>query len=205
MTLKQSLYDDLVHRVQSCSLCSRMGQRKPVLNGSNGSLDSSVVFIAEAPGRLGADKYGIPLFGDQTGRNFNFFLASANISRESVFITNAVLCNPRKANGTNTTPSNSEIRNCCRYLKETIEIIQPKCIVSLGKKALEAIKLIHPLDITLKRDVGSLLPWNSCHLYPLFHPGPRALIWRSKAQQTEDYRKLSQLIFDQKLPDSTLF
>jgi len=71
MKSKQLQFADLVERVQSCSLCPRMTQRTRVLGPPNGNLDSSVVFIAEAPGRLGADKFGIPLFGDQTGRNFD--------------------------------------------------------------------------------------------------------------------------------------
>jgi uracil-DNA glycosylase family 4 len=171
-----------------------MQNRRKVLSLSNGSLDSPVVFIAEAPGRLGADKYGIPLYGDQTGRNFEYLLANAGLKREQIFITNAVLCNPRSSNGNNDSPTKAEIYNCSKYLKEMLEIIRPKYIVSLGAAALSALAIVHVHSVKLSEDVGKAFPWNGCQLYPLYHPGPRAFIWRSKKQQTKDYFFLSKLL-----------
>ena len=37
---------------------------------ANGRPDARVLFLAEAPGRLGGDRTGVPLTSDQTGRNF---------------------------------------------------------------------------------------------------------------------------------------
>ena len=194
MKSKQLQFADLIARVLNCNLCPRMSQRRPVLGQSNGNLNAPVVFIAEAPGRLGADKFGIPLFGDQTGRNFEWLISSAGISREYIFITNAVLCNPRKADGNNDSPAKSEIRNCTMYLKETLDIIKPKYVVSLGKVALTALRMIHPIEIELRESVGQLFSWNGYQVYPLFHPGPRAFIWRPKAQQAKDYEAIGHLI-----------
>lgn len=191
---KQSLFADLIARVQRCNLCPRMQHRKKVLGSPNGSLDSPVFFIAEAPGRLGADKFGIPLYGDQTGRNFEMLIASAGLDRESIFITNAVLCNPRTTDGNNDSPTKPEIRNCSIYLKETLDIIKPKYVAPLGKVALTALKMIHPIAIELSESVGQLFSWNDYQLYPLFHPGPRAFIWRGKAEQRRDYISLAKLL-----------
>jgi len=190
---KQALFADLIVRVQQCNLCPRMQHRKKVLGPQNGNIDSPVLFIAEAPGRLGADKFGIPLYGDQTGRNFEMLIASAGINRESVFITNAILCNPRTPDGNNDSPTLSEIRNCSVYLKETLEIIKPKYVVPLGAAALAALNVIEPHQIRLSEAAGKLFSWNGFKIYPLFHPGPRAFIWRIKAQQMEDYRTLASL------------
>lgn len=190
---KQSLFADLIARVQHCALCSRMQHRRKVLGPQNGDIDSPLVFIAEAPGRLGADKFGIPLYGDQTGRNFEMLIASAGINRESVFITNAVLCNPRTPDGKNDSPTIAEIRNCSIYLKETLEIIKPKLVVPLGMAALAALNIINPHQIRLSEGVGKLFSWNGYRVYPLFHPGPRAFIWRTKTQQMEDYRTVAKL------------
>jgi uracil-DNA glycosylase len=173
-----------------------MLSRTKVLTSLNGSLDSRTLFIAEAPGRMGADKFGIPLFGDQTGRNFESFILNAGISRNSIFVTNAVLCNPRKVNGNNDTPTKSEILNCSKYLEETLDIIKPKYVVPLGKVALTSLKMIHPLNIELRESVGQLFTWNGYQLYPLFHPGPRAFIWRSRSQQADDYRIIGRLIVE---------
>ncbi len=195
MKTKQLQFANLITRVRDCNLCPRMSRRKPILSPSNGNLDSSVVFIAEAPGRLGADKFGIPLFGDQTGRNFDGLISNACIARESIFITNAVLCNPRKADGNNDSPIISEIRSCSSLLKETLDVIKPKYVVPLGKVALTALHIIHPLEIELSKGVGRLLSWNGYQVYPLFHPGPRAFIWRRKAEQIQDYKNLAKLLF----------
>lgn len=191
---KQSLFSDLIAQVQHCNLCPRMQHRKKVLGPPNGNIDSPVVFIAEAPGRLGADKFGIPLYGDQTGRNFEMLIASAGIKRESIFITNAVLCNPRTPAGNNDSPTLSEIRKCSQYLKETLEIIKPKYVIPLGAAALASLNVIKPHHIKLSEGVGKLFSWNGYQVYPLFHPGPRAFIWRTKAQQVEDYRTLASLL-----------
>lgn len=191
---KQYLFADLVARVQHCDLCTRMQHRNKVLGPSNGNIDSQVVFIAEAPGRLGADKFGIPLYGDQTGRNFEMLIASAGIRRESIFITNAVLCNPRTPAGNNDSPSPPEMRNCSQYLKETLGIIKPKYVVSLGTSALAALNIINTHWLRLSEAVGKLFSWNGYQVYPLFHPGPRAFIRRPKARQLEDYRILADLL-----------
>jgi len=191
---KQSLFADLIARVQYCNLCPRMQHRKKVLGSLNGSLDSRVVFIAEAPGRLGADKFGIPLCGDQTGRNFEMLIASAGIKRESIFITNAVLCNPRTPDGNNDSPTLLEIRNCSQYLKETLEIVKPKYVVPLGAAALSSLSVINPHKIKLSEGVGKLFSWNGYQVYPLFHPGSRAFIRRAKILQVEDYIALANLL-----------
>lgn len=191
---KRRLFASLVGRVQRCDLCPRMQHRRKVLGSLNGSLDSPVLFIAEAPGRLGADKFGIPLYGDQTGRNFEALITSAGLSRNSVFVTNAVLCNPRRPGGNNDSPVMSEIRNCSQYLSETLDIVKPKCVVPLGAVALIALNAIKPHQIKLSRDAAELSSWNGYQVYPLFHPGPRAFVRRPKRQQEEDYLALAHLL-----------
>ncbi len=191
---RQSLFADLIAHVQQCDSCPRMQHRKKVLSSSNGILDSPVLFIAEAPGRLGADKFGIPLYGDQTGRNFEMLIASAGIKRESIFITNAVLCNPRTPDGNNDSPTSAESRNCSQYLRETLEIIKPKYVVPLGAIALASLNAIESHQIKLSEGVGKLFSWDGYQVYPIFHPGPRAFIRRTKAQQVEDYKALAELV-----------
>jgi uracil-DNA glycosylase family 4 len=65
-----------------------------VLAGSNGPLKARVMFIGEAPGRLGAARTGVPFTSDQSGLRFQRLLAAAGLRREEVFLTNALLCNP---------------------------------------------------------------------------------------------------------------
>jgi len=173
-----------------------MEGRTRVLGPANGNTQAQVLFVAEAPGRLGADHWGIPLFADQTGRNFETLLYAARLERGSVFITNAVLCNPRDQHGCNATPTARELHNCSAHLRATIEIIQPRYVVALGCIALQALKTIAFHEAVLIRDVGHPLRWNGRWLIPLYHPSPRACIHRPLQLQLEDYHLLGELVRD---------
>lgn len=191
---KTAFFNDFTSSVQRCNLCERMCDRKKVLSLVNGNINSKVMFIAEAPGRLGAECTGIPLYGDRTGENFEMLLANIGWSRDDVFITNAILCNPQDEDGNNATPTAKEISNCSYFLSMTIELINPEIVVTLGIKALEAIKYIDQHDYTLRESVACLQPWNKRFLYPLYHMSPRAAIHRSMIQQRADFIKLSHAV-----------
>jgi DNA polymerase len=152
------------------------------------------MFIGEAPGRLGAERTGIPFFGDRSGKTFEFLLRFAGLSRESVFITNAVLCNPRDNEGLNDKPSRYEVSNCSSWLRRTILVVDPVVVVTLGSIALEALKLIERHELILRENVGRVTSWFNRHLIPLYHPGPRALIHRDIETQKRDYRKLKRFL-----------
>src|SRR5438067_9033238 len=88
---RREAFRRLVEQVQACRLCPRMEGRARVFGVANGDPCAVILFIAEAPGRHGADRWEIPLFGDQTGRNFETLLSAAGLDRASVFVMNAVL------------------------------------------------------------------------------------------------------------------
>ena len=156
---KCARFNDLVEAVQHCTLCPRLCNRTKVLSAKNGNLESKVLFVAEAPGRLGADRTGIPLYGDQTGNNFEKLLGNVGWKRNEIFITNAVLCNPREKNGNNGTPSLEEISNCVYYLAMTIELVDPAVVVSLGATALRALEVVSSHGLRLRESVGEPKPW----------------------------------------------
>src|SRR3712207_6403845 len=105
----------LAQIVSGCRLCPRMEGRARVLGRKNGGLFARVLFVGEAPGRLGADRTGMPLSGDRSGNTFERLLRAARLTREEVFITNAVLCNPRDEKGRNARPMKSELNNCSNF------------------------------------------------------------------------------------------
>ena len=188
---KEKCFNSLINCANNCDICSRMCKRKKVLSHLNGNINSKVVFIAEAPGRLGAECTGIPLYGDVTGNNFELLLSNIGWSREEVFITNAILCNPQDENGNNSTPTKDEISNCSYYLEMVLELINPEVVVTLGAKALDALNNIEKHNYTLKSNVATLVPWNGIHLFPMYHMSPRAAIHRSLTQQRTDFIALS--------------
>ena len=194
MSIK-SQFDDLLSEVNNCEKCSRMCDRKKVLSKeNNGKLDSKVVFIAEAPGRLGAELTGIPLCGDKTGDNFEMLLNSIGWKREDVFITNSILCNPQDENGNNSTPTQEEIKNCNDFLKKTLEIINPELVITLGAKALDSLKRIENHNYFLQNFVATKVSWNNKFLFPLYHTSPLARRHRNEDQQKADFRALSQIV-----------
>jgi uracil-DNA glycosylase family 4 len=191
---KTARFDDIVESVQHCDLCPRLCDRRKVLSSANGSIDSKVLFVAEAPGRLGADRTGIPLYGDRTGDNFGSLLGNIEWRREEVFITNAVLCNPKQENGNNGTPTSEEIANCSAYLEMLINLVSPDVIVTLGAMALSALEMLSPHGIELRVGIAQIVPWRNTRLFPLYHPGPRAIIHRSLAKQRSDFMLLSKAV-----------
>ncbi len=188
MTSKEALFADIAKRVQRCRRCERMCDSARVLNRSAGSLSAPVMFIGEAPGRLGADQTEIPFHGDQAGHNFEAMLRFAGFSRESLFVTNAVLCNPRDSSGRNSPPSAAELENCSEYLREQIELIAPRIVVTLGAAALRATAALEHHNLSLPVHVRTAHKWFGRALIPLYHPGQRAMIHRSAANQRSDYQ-----------------
>ena len=175
--------------------CPAMCGRSAVLSELNGPVDARVMFIGEAPGRKGADRTRVPFSGDQSGRNFDRFLESIELSREEIFITSAALCNPRSTSGANRRPAAAEIKNCSDFLRRTIKLVQPAIIVTLGTVALEALKLIHYHEFTLRDDAGKIRQWDQRTLIPLYHPSPQVLITsRKEAAQLRDYKVVARAI-----------
>ena len=178
-----------------CIRCPAMCERTAVLSELNGSVDARVLFIGEAPGRKGADRTRIPFSGDQSGKNFERFLASIGLSRSEIFITSAALCNPRAAGGANRRPTAREVTNCSEFLRRTIALIDPRVIVTLGVVALEALKLVQYHELNLKQDAGKVRCWDGRLLVPLYHPSPQVLITsRDERAQLRDYQVVAQAI-----------
>ena len=193
--MKNERFNDLVKEAAACTLCPAMCGRSAVLSELNGSVDARIMFIGEAPGRKGADRTRVPFAGDQSGKDFERFLASINLKRSEIFITSAALCNPRSASGANRRPKAVEIRNCSSFLRRTIEIVEPAVIVTLGTVALDALKLLRDHEFNLKNDAGKIRRWNGRLLVPLYHPSPQVLITsRSERAQLQDYQIVARAI-----------
>ncbi len=189
---RQAAINLLYRRASQCTLCPRLAQKRAVVGAQSGPLSSLIMFIAEAPGRNGAAKTGIPLHGDPTGQNFEWLLAKAGLSRNDVYVTNAVLCNPLDEDGHNSSPTSTEIRNCSTYLRSQIDLVRPRLIVTLGAVALSAVGSVYGLHFSLAADQRRLilLPDNR-HLVPLFHPSPRVMATRRpRMLQLKDFRSI---------------
>ncbi len=108
---------------QKCRLCK--GRTKAV--PGEGDPHTKLMFIGEGPG-FHEDQQGRPFVGP-AGRLLEEALASINLQRGDVFITNVVKCRPPD----NRDPNSDEIAACNDYLDRQIEALQPQAIVTLGR------------------------------------------------------------------------
>lgn len=192
---KQLRFQALVDEAANCTRCPAMCGRSAVLSNLNGSPKARIMFIGEAPGRKGADRTRVPFSGDQSGANLDRFLNSIGLMREQIFITSAALCNPRTDSGANRKPTQKELANCSDFLRRTIDLIDPRVIITLGSVALDALKRIQYHELNLKESAAQIHRWQERVLVPMYHPSPQVLAsHRREAEQLRDYQVVAQAV-----------
>ncbi len=185
----------LVADAAACDKCPAMCERRAVLSELNGKISARIMFVAEAPGRQGGDRTGVPLDADASGANFNRFINSIDLARTEIFITNAALCNPRSETGANRTPLQTEINNCSNFLQRQLNLINPRVVVTLGRVSLDALRRISYHHLNLREHAGQIHEWNERLLVPLYHPSPQVLASHRRAhEQLADYQAVRRAI-----------
>lgn len=190
---REEVFDTLIATVAACRRCPTMEGRRRVLTRANGSIDAKVFFLAEAPGRGGAEKTGIPFSGDFSGRTFGRLLAETGWTRADIFITNAALCNPQGPTGANRPPTARELTACGDHLRATLALVRAPVIATLGAVALGALGRIAPHGLKLTEARGTPHIWEGRTLVPLFHPSPKVLAWYPYEKMVADFRTLRQI------------
>jgi uracil-DNA glycosylase family 4 len=166
-----------------CTKCILSHGRTHSVPGE-GPEDADIIFIGEAPG-FHEDRQGRPFVG-AAGKFLEELLATVDLKREDVYITNVVKCRPPG----NRDPQSEEIAACKPYLDGQIDLIRPRLIVTLGRFSMQryfpgaSISRIHG---QAKR-VGNVI------YYPMFHPAaalhqPR---WRNLVE--EDMLRIPDLL-----------
>jgi len=146
--------------LQNCRKCKLCEGRTHVVFGS-GNPTAEFVVIGEGPG-ADEDAQGLPFVG-RAGQLLTKMLTAVNLTREEVFITNAVLCRPPG----NRNPEPDELAACAPFLADKLAVIQPKVILSLGSVATQSL-------LRTKEAIGRLRgrvhPYGDAVLIPTFHP-----------------------------------
>ena len=120
---------DTISNIKNCEL--KKNATKIVF--SDGNPRSRIMIIGEGPGS-NEDQEGLPFVG-RAGALLDKMLASIDLNRKNVYITNVVNYRPPG----NRRPTEEEIAKYLPYLKKHIEIINPKILVLLGSTALNAL------------------------------------------------------------------
>ena len=100
---------------------------------SDGNPKSKIMILGEAPGS-NEDQEGLPFVG-RAGTLLDKMLASINLDRKSVYISNIINYRPPE----NRKPTYEEINIYLPFVKKHIEIISPKILILLGSTAMNAL------------------------------------------------------------------
>ena len=159
---KKQLMDEVTAAIQKCRKCPLHETRKNVVPGE-GSLDSPVVFVGEAPG-ADEDVSGRPFVG-RAGKLLDEILKAVSLSRSDIYITNIVKCRPPN----NRDPIADEMNKCSAYLFSQLQIINPQVIVTLGRVPL--IYLLDKKGLKITKMRGKKIEYkNGVDIFPMFHP-----------------------------------
>lgn len=159
-SLKNLSFEEVQRRAEGCELCRLKESRSRVVFGE-GSLKAHLFFIGEAPGEV-EDDQGRPFVGP-AGKKLDEILASVDIEREEVYITNVVKCRPPE----NRTPLKEEMETCFPYLEAQIAHIKPKIIITLGNIPTQ---LLLKTTEGINNLRGQFFKWRDIEVFPMFHP-----------------------------------
>jgi len=192
--LLKKIKDDIVTLKESPLYKERIQNKVfPVIG--EGSHDSRVIFIGEAPGKNEAAT-GKPFCG-AAGRVLTELVESVGLKREDVYITNIVKDRPTD----NRDPLPEEIKIYAPFLDRQIDIIQPKVITTLGRHSmayimekfgliseLKSISQIHGKVFDTKTSYGQV------KVIPLYHPAVALYQNSLKSQMFEDFKNLKEFL-----------
>ena len=164
--LKKSIGD-----IKNCSLKSSATN----IVFSDGNPKSKIMLVGEAPGS-NEDQEGLPFVG-RAGALLDKMLASINLNRKNVYISNIINYRPPE----NRRPTDEEVNRYMPFIKKHIEIINPKILVLLGSTAMNALI---GNDVVISKARGKWIDkeFGSCKTSVIitFHP---AFLMRQPAQK----------------------
>ena len=118
----------------ACVACGLHEVRGRVVFGEGAQAQPQFMFVGEAPGEYD-DSAGKPFQG-RSGELLRAMLAAAGLdSPELSYFTNVLKCRPLG----NRSPEPDEIAACMPLLRRQIRLIQPRCLVALGRVSAAAL------------------------------------------------------------------
>jgi len=155
-----------------------------------------VLFVFEAPNLTDTvdPKKGYLTYDcatDHTGQfTYQLITQVLGITSSAFQVTNAVLCLPAiKKDSYPVRPA--QMRICSNNVRRQIETLNPLVVVSVGGKALAALRHIDDHGLRkLTSSVAQPCPWFGRWLFPLFHTSRKGRANRSADKQQDDWASL---------------
>lgn len=181
---KQLQLDQLAQDIRDQNICPDLAAGATQLVLGEGSADAEVLFIGEAPGAK-EDQLGRPFVG-AAGKFLDEMLASIELKRENVYITNIVKYRPPG----NRDPLPEEIQAFMPFLKQQVGIIQPKLIVFLGRHSMN----VFLPELKISQVHGRALRKNGYVYLPLYHPAAALYNGGMRATLLEDFATIPAIL-----------
>ncbi len=180
----QKIADEIVKN----DICLELKNQATRLVFGDGSENTEIVFIGEAPGK-NEDEQGLPFVG-AAGKFLNEMLETIGMKREDIYITNIVKYRPPN----NRDPLPDEKRAFWPYLVRQLEVIKPKLVVTLGRHSMEyflpeqKISQIHGQPKRIQFGERKQV------IMPLFHPA--AALYNGGMRQTliDDFARIPNIL-----------
>ncbi|MCE9610955.1 MAG: uracil-DNA glycosylase [Chthoniobacter sp.] len=125
--------------VLACTLCPHLVKSRTQVVFGVGNPEAELMFVGEAPGE-DEDLQGEPFVG-KAGQLLTKIITAMGYARDDIYIANVLKCRPDMPPGEsgNRKPKAAEMATCLPYLRQQIDIIQPRALVALGATAMEGL------------------------------------------------------------------
>lgn len=198
MSSKQVLLDQIKADIIKDNVCKHLAQTATNMVFGDGDPNADIVFVGEAPGRQ-EDEQGLPFVG-ASGKFLAEMLASINLKREQVYITNIVKYRPPN----NRDPEPAEKLEFWPYLQLQLDVIDPLLVVTLGRHPMTMfmptakISQVHgqPKRITIAKWLSRDKKEQEKKLVvmPLYHPAAALYNGGMRDILKEDFMAINQTI-----------
>lgn len=163
-------FPELRAEALACRRCALADHRTQVVFGV-GDPGAGLMFVGEAPG-MHEDQQGEPFVG-RAGALLDRLCGEVGLSRDrGIYIANVLKCRPPG----NRDPLPGEIASCRPFLREQIEHVDPRVIVTLGAFATRLLLEDadpgpeDPWKVPVSRVAGYRFHMEGRTLIPTFHP-----------------------------------
>lgn len=181
---KQKALEQIKADILAQNICPDLAQEATQLVFGDGSPEAKLMFIGEAPGKH-EDLQGLPFVG-AAGKFLDEMLGMIELARQDVYITNIVKYRPPG----NRDPLPDEKTAFLPFLKQQMEVIKPKLVITLGRHSMDS--LLPGLKISQVH--GQPKRYQGQVYLPLFHPA--AALYNGAMRQTliDDFARIPKVL-----------
>lgn len=181
---RQKELGKISENIKNCTKC-RLWKNRVMAVPGEGNVNSSVMFIGEAPGEK-ENRTGRPFVG-RSGKLLDEFMTLNDIKRKNVYLTSVIKCHPPK----NRNPKTDELNTCINnWLNKQIKMINPSLIVLLGRVAVKSMTGKNKVG----RYHGKIISKEDMDFFITYHPAAGLRNPKFRKNIEHDFKKIKKHI-----------